>query len=182
MRKPAMDDKPESVVQLHPDSHVAMLEAAERDVPPEPQDEPSPVPATTPAALPATIEPANGDASFPSPHVIYLGVVKNELDAQLMRFRNGLQMLTAKIKGAEAIYQDATKALVEESKRKQQDLDDARLSEVTRLRVQIGDVQDVIETYEAAIEQATSIVERQAKTEEDAAAAVKDALDKDKQE
>lgn len=176
-RSPVETDKPEdNVSQLRPVAAQAAagaigdaLERAKGAVAPEPAGEPA-SPPVTPPAPPAPTEP---DASFPSPHVIYLSVVKNELDAQVSRFRNALQMLTAKIKGAETAYQDATKVLADETKRKQQELDDARLGEVTRLNTQIGDVQDVIETYEIAIEKAEAIATKQAQIDQAAGEALK---------
>lgn len=164
------DDKTESVVQLHPDVHGMMLQAAEAAVPPEPEPEPATPPATILATAVATIEP---DSSFPSQHIVYLGVVRNELEAHLMRFRNGLEMLSAKINGAQTSFEDEMRMLKDEYERKRQERQDSHLSEVTRLKVQIGDIKDVIETYEAAIDKVEDISERQAKADAAAEAAIK---------
>lgn len=123
-----------------------------------------------PAPVPAE---QSGDASFPSPHIIYLGVVRNELESQLMRFRNGLEMLTAKANGAQTAYEDEMKALAAEYERKKQERQDSHLGEITRLKVQIGDITDVIETYEEAIAKADAITERQAQADAAAEGALK---------
>lgn len=100
------------------------------------------------------------DASFPSPHIVYLAAVKNEVEAQLMRFRNGQEMLRAKLGGAQQAHEDALSALRAEYERKRQELIEANLAEVARLNTQLGDIADVVETYEGAAAKAQEIMAR----------------------
>lgn len=144
--------------------------------------EPATMPQEADPAPPATLEPKTGsavamtapatkmdlepvDGSFPSHHVIYLGVVRNELEASLMRFRNGHEMLRAKIEGTQTAHEDEMRMLKEEYDRKRQEKLDAHVNEIMRLKVQAGDLNDVIETYETSIGKIEEIVDRHRQAE-----------------
>lgn len=158
------------------------LKLADEGAAPDAITAPATMPVEADPALQATIEPKTGsavavsppavkaapeatDVSFPSQHVIYLGVVRNQLEADLMRFRNGHEMLAAKLSGQQTAHEDEMRSLKDEYERKRQERLDTHLSDVTRLKVQIGDIADVIETYETAIGKVGEINQRQTQIE-----------------
>lgn len=97
-----MDDKTESVVQLHPDVHGMMLQAAEAAVPPEPEPEPATPPATIPATAVATI-PAT-EPGLPSQYLDHALNFITEIQIKGDAFKAGRDALVTELDGQERAF------------------------------------------------------------------------------
>lgn len=171
-----MARKPESKLSLVQAAESALIpaedaiDAAEQAIRPEGEGKAEPAVASAP----------NGDGEFPSPHILYLAAVKNDLDAQVMRFRNAWDMLSARIKGAETAFKDEIQTLEDEYRKRVDERKQAHLAEVLRLNTQMSDIGHVVDTYETAIAKAAQIAENEASVEKGMHEALKPNLENER--
>lgn len=181
-----MTRKPESKLSLVATAAESALipaegaiDAAEQAIRPEVPAEAEQA-ATGSAMASAMASAPNGDGEFPSPHILYLAAVKNDLDAQVMRFRNAWDMLSARIKGAETAFKDEMQALEDEYRKRVDERKQAHLAEVLRLNTQMSDIGHVVDTYETAIAKAAEIAENEAAVEKGMHEALKPNLENER--